>query len=624
MRPVYFLTFALMLIACKPDGGQAPRYSIEQFMNTTTVFGCAFSRDDKSVLYSSDASGIFNVYQMPLRGGMPEQLTFSDSSANFSISYFPRDNRVLFISDRDGDEIWNIFVRETDGEIVNLTPSLKARSTFLHWQEDGKGFFYQSNARDPRFMDVYRMDTESYQSQMVFENQFGYEPEFVSRDERYLAMVQFSTTANSDIYLFDLRDQKLEKISDHRGEILFKPLAFNHLSTALYYLTNEESEFTYLKKMDLGSGRSEIVEKTNWDIMFGAISHHGRYRALGVNSDGQTQIRLYDQKLEQRIELPDFPQGEISKVTFSRDEEYMGFYVNGSRAPNDLYIYDLGSGEYWQRTASMNPEIMAEHLVDGRVVRFKSFDDLEIPAIYYEPQGIAEGEKVPGLVWVHGGPGGQSRLGYHPLIQYLVNHRYAVLAVNNRGSSGYGKTFYQLDDHRHGKDDLADCVAGKEFLIASGVVDPDNIAIAGPSYGGYLALAALAFRPNEFTAGINIFGVSNWQRTLESIPPYWEAIRNALYREIGNPETEADYLRGISPLFHADKIRRPLMVLQGANDTRVLQVESDEIVEAVRGNNVPVEYLVFDDEGHGFRKKENRIRGYRAIHQFLDQHLKSN
>ena len=357
--------------------------------------------------------------------------------------------------------------------------------------------------------------------------------------------------------------------------------------------------------------------------MFGSLSHQGRYRLLGINRDAKTKIRLYDQTLKQRIELPDFPQGEITRVTFSRDEQYLGFYVNGARSPNDLYIYELSSGEYWQRTASMNPEIVSEDLVDSRVVRFRSFDDLEIPAIYYRPQGIAEGEQVPGLIWMHGGPGGQSRVGYHPLLQYLTNHGYAILAVNNRGSSGYGKTFYQLDDRRHGQDDLADCVAGKEYLIETGKVDPEKIAIIGPSYGGYLVLAALAFRPTEFAAGVNLFGISNWQRTLESIPPYWEAIRNALYREIGDPTTDVEYLRSISPLFHADKIRRPLMVLQGANDTRVLQVESDEIVDAVRQNDVPVEYLVFDDEGHGFRKKENRIRGYKAIRKFLDKHLKS-
>jgi dipeptidyl aminopeptidase/acylaminoacyl peptidase len=226
-------------------------------------------------------------------------------------------------------------------------------------------------------------------------------------------------------------------------------------------------------------------------------------------------------------------------------------------------------------------------------------------------------------VWVHGGPGGQSRLNYSALIQYLVNHGYAVLAVNNRGSSGYGKKFNHLDDKNHGDKDLKDCVEGKDYLASTGVVDMDRVGIIGGSYGGYMVMAALAFEPEAFDVGVNIFGVTNWLRTLRSIPPYWESFRNALYDELGDPHSQDSVrLRQISPLFHAENVIKPLMVLQGANDVRVLQVESDEIVEAVKENGVPVVYVVFDDEGHGFRKKENEIEGYGQILEFLDANLK--
>jgi len=197
-----------------------------------------------------------------------------------------------------------------------------------------------------------------------------------------------------------------------------------------------------------------------------------------------------------------------------------------------------------------------------------------------------------------------------------------VLAVNNRGSSGYGKRFYSLDDRRHGEDDLRDCIEGKNWLGKTERVDPDRVAILGGSYGGYIVLAALTFAPEEFAAGVDMFGISNWVRTLESIPPYWESYRNALYRELGDPAVDHEYLVGISPLFHADRIVRPLMVLQGANDPRVLKVEADEIVAAARKNGVEVEYIVFDDEGHGFLKKKNQIEGYGAVLEFLDRHLK--
>ncbi len=209
---------------------------------------------------------------------------------------------------------------------------------------------------------------------------------------------------------------------------------------------------------------------------------------------------------------------------------------------------------------------------------------------------------------------------YHPLHQYLANHGYVVFAINNRGSDGYGKTFKQLDDQKHGEGDLDDCVSSKRMLIETGYVNPDRIGIMGGSYGGYMALAALAFRPEEFEVGVDIFGISNWHRTVQNIPVWWEVFRESLEKEMGDFDDE-EYFRSISPIFHAENIIKPLIVLQGANDPRVLKIESDQIVEAVENNGVPVRYVLFEDEGHGFRKKENKVEGYKAILHFLDQYL---
>jgi dipeptidyl aminopeptidase/acylaminoacyl peptidase len=223
---------------------------------------------------------------------------------------------------------------------------------------------------------------------------------------------------------------------------------------------------------------------------------------------------------------------------------------------------------------------------------------------------------------VHGGPGGQTTKGYSAVLQYLANHGYVVLGINNRGSSGYGKTFFVADDQKHGKEPLWDCVEGKKYLAKLPYVDPNRIGIIGGSYGGYMVLAALAYQPDVFAVGVDIFGVSNWLRTLESIPTWWEAQRTALYNEIGDPVKQRDMLREVSPVFHANRIRKPLLVLQGANDPRVLKAESDDIVAAVKQNGVAVEYIVFSDEGHGFSKKKNQIEGYGAVLRFLDKYLK--
>ncbi len=229
------------------------------------------------------------------------------------------------------------------------------------------------------------------------------------------------------------------------------------------------------------------------------------------------------------------------------------------------------------------------------------------------------------MVWVHGGPGGQSRQNFNSFIQFMVNHGYAVLAVNNRGSSGYGKTFYQMDNLNHGDKDLKDCVEGKNWLALQPEIDGEKIGIIGGSYGGYMTMAALTFAPEEFEVGVNIYGVTNWIRTLRSIPAWWEAQKEALYLELGDPySADSVRLRAISPLFHTDKVTKPLIVLQGSKDPRVLQIESDEIVAGVRKNGVPVEYVLFEDEGHGFVKKENQIKAYSEVLKFLDIHLKGD
>ncbi len=600
------------------------QYTIEQFMNTTSIFGSSFTHDDLCIVYTSDKSGVYNAYMIPVDGGEPEQITHSEGDAVITLSLFPDDNRLIYMSDEGGNEIWHLYLREEDGSIRDLTPNEGVRATFEMWAHDMKSFFFSYNERDEKFMDLYEMDINTFETMMVYQNDEGYFYGDISNDKRFIALQKPITEHNSDMYLYDLETLKLTHLSPHEGDINYNPVAFSTDSRSLYYLTDEGSEFTYLKRYDIDSGNSEKVEEAAWDISFAYFSYNGKYRVVGINNNAKTEIKIYETETGEKIDLPVLPEADIRSINISRSEKLMTFYVNGSRSPNNLYIYNFETKEYRKLTDSMNPEINPEDLVDVELVSYKSFDGLEIPSLLYKPHHLKAGEKAPALVWVHGGPGGQSRIGYRAEIQYLVNHGYVILAVNNRGSSGYGKTFFKLDDRRHGEDDLGDCVESKRFLISTGYVDPEKIGILGGSYGGYMVLAALAFRPDEFAVGVDLFGISNWVRTLKSIPPWWEAFREALYEELGNPETDEERLRRISPLFHAENIAKPLIVLQGANDPRVIKTESDDIVEAVRNNNVPVEYIVFDDEGHGFRKKGNRIKGYKAILDFLDEHLKGS
>lgn len=612
---------ALCAAATPAECREVKKYSIEQFMKTVAIGGSSFSFDEKSILFSSNQSGVFNAFVIPVEGGKPSQVTFSKGDSIFALSFLPQDNRFLYQSDRGGNEISHIYLREEDGKVRDLTPDEKAKSVFYGISHDEKSFYFGSNKRDPKFMDVYEMDLETFTPHMIFKNEGAYSLGSISRDRRYLAFSKTITRDNSDIYLYDTKTQEFKHLTPHEGDINFSPQSFSVDSQSLYYLTDEGREFMYLKRYDLQSGKSETILKDDWDIEFARLSHSGKYMVFGINNDAKTEIRVYDTATNKSIHLPGPPQGQISAVKISKSEKLMTFYVNGATSPSNLYVYDFSTKRYAKLTDTLNPEINPNDLVEAQRVRYKSFDGLEIPAILYKPHQVDASHKAPAMVWVHGGPGGQSTINYSPLFQYLANHGYVLIAVNNRGSSGYGKTFYRADNHKHGNEDLADCVEAKKFLASTGYVDENRVGIVGGSYGGYMVLAALTFRPQEFALGVDMFGVSNWLRTMKSFPSWWDPYKESLYQEIGNPETEEAYLRSISPLFHADNIVRPLMVLQGKNDPRVLKAESDEIVEAARKRHIPVDYIVFEDEGHGFVKKENQIKGYSAILDFLNKYL---
>jgi dipeptidyl aminopeptidase/acylaminoacyl peptidase len=611
-----------VVFGCGRGPKKVKQYTVQDFLGTTRYVGASFSPDNSKILVSSDKTGIFNAYAIPVAGGDPVQLTNSTDNSIFAIGYFPADERFLYTSDQDGNELNHVYVRDLDGTATDLTPGEGLKASFYEWAWDDKTFYVGSNERDKRFFDIYEYNADKFERTMIFEDSVGYNFADVSPDRRYIALSKTITTTDSDIYLYDLQRREITLLTPHEGEIVHSAQTFSADGRSLYFLTDEDDEFQYLVRYDLESGDREPVVETDWDVMFAYFSKHGKYLVAGINNDARTELRVYDAETMEQVALPELPSAEISYVTMSRDESRMAFYATASNIPSDLFYYDFSGGAPEKLTRSLNPNIDPADLVNAEVVRYKSFDGVEIPGILYKPHQASAGDKVPALVWVHGGPGGQSRVGYNALIQYLVNHGYSIYAVNNRGSSGYGKTFFRMDDRKHGEGDLDDCVASKTMLIETGCVDPDRIGIIGGSYGGYMVLAALAFRPQEFAVGVDLFGVANWVRTLKSIPPWWESFRKALEVEMGDFSDE-DYLRSISPLFHADKIVKPLIVLQGANDPRVLKTESDEIVDAVRNNGVPVEYVVFPDEGHGFLKNENRERGYQAILDFLDKYLKA-
>ena len=597
------------------------KYSIEQFYQNNQIGGGAFSDDETKLLVRSNESGIFNVYEIDIASGEKTQKTFSEKESFFAIDYLPGTNQILYSADKGGDELNHIHLMNEDGTATDLTPGENEKARFAGWSKDKKSMYFTSNKRNPRFFDFYKMNIETWESEMLYQNDNGINISNMSEDETWFAFSQTITTSEKKLFLTNRIDNSTIELSEEPGS--YDASDFSKDNKYFFFITDVGKEFSYLVKYEIETGEKEVLFETNWDVMYSYLSENEKYRVIAINEDGKNTLFIKDLVNNSDVYFPEMLDGDIKGVSFSESEEKIRLTIGTSKSPNNIYVYDMGSKELKKLTETLNPEINVNDMVAAEVVRYPSFDGLEIPAINYKPLDATKRNKVPALVWVHGGPGGQSRTGYSSLIQYLVNHGYAILAVNNRGSSGYGKTFFKMDDLNHGDKDLKDCIWGKKWLQAQDYIDAEKIGIIGGSYGGYMTMAAMTFTPDEFKVGVNIFGVTNWLRTLKSIPPYWESFRNALYKELGDPTT-ADSVRlyEISPVFHAHKVKNPVMVLQGANDPRVLKIESDEIVAGIEANGITVEYVVFDDEGHGFRKKENEIEGYGKILTFLETYLK--
>ena len=614
------ITLSLITISCNGLQNNIEQYSIETLMSNNRSSGGYFSKDASKLIYSSDKSGIFNIYEVDLKTNEETQLTDSEEESFFSRGYSPSTDEVIYSADIGGNENSHIYIIR-DGKSIDLTPGKNTKASFFGWTNDELEMYVISNYRDARFFDLYKIDIETLNSKMVFKNDRGYNLNSISNNDNYLVLSLNISRSEQKLFLYDVKSKQQVEISNQVAN--FSGQNFDKNDENYFYTTNYDSEFYYLMSYNLKNGERKIVFETDWDVAFSYLSKNNSYRVIAVNEDAQNKLTITNMSNQSNLNLIGFENMNINSVGFSDDEKILRVSAGSPNSPGDIYTYELSTNKLNKITSNLNSKVNPNDLVNAEVVRYKSFDGLEIPAILYKPHQANKLNKVPALVWVHGGPGGQSRVGYRALIQYLVNHGYAILAVNNRGSSGYGKTFYALDDQNHGEDDLQDCVWGKKWLQDQDYINPDKIGIIGGSYGGFMTMAAMTFEPEEFKVGVNIYGVTNWIRTLRSIPAYWESTRKSLYKEMGDPYTE-DSLRlyNISPLFHAKNIKNPVLVLQGANDPRVLQIESDEMVQEARNNGAYVEYVLFDDAGHGFIKKEQQIEGNEKILTFLENYLK--
>ena len=397
-QPRPTVTNEALITKVAPAKKTTPRqYTIEQFMATTRVGGSAFSADEKSVLFHSNKTGIFNVYSAPVSGGDAKQLTNSTKESTYIVAAFPNDARFLYRHDTGGNENEHLYLSERD-----LTPGEKTKANFLGWSFDRQSFFFSTNARDPKFFDIFVMPITDLKPTLLYQDETGFDFGAISNDERFIAFHKSgNTTSDSDIYLYSTERKEMKNITAHNGEAENDPQTFDKDSKYLYFISNEGTDFKYIARFGLMSGEREIVEKAPWDVSYIAFSKNGKYRVVATNEDARTHLKITEEATGKAIELPSLPEGDITGVDISDSEKLMAFYVDASRSPANLYVYDFASGKTNRLTSSLNPEINSDDLVDGKVVRFKSFDGLEIPAILYQPNGASISSKVPGIVMVH-------------------------------------------------------------------------------------------------------------------------------------------------------------------------------------------------------------------------------
>ncbi len=624
MKKIFIVISVILLASCTGKKSQEiGQYTIDQFYKNVSIGFSAFSPDETRLLATSNETGIYNVFEINLSDGSKKQVTNSTTESFFAVNYVHGTNQILYSADKGGNENNHIYLLNEDGTTVDLTPGDEVKASFNGFSKDKKVMYFSSNNRDPQYFDLYKMNVGEWKEEIIWENKEGLDYAGSTKDRSLIALVKSITTSENQLFLFDRLTGKTTEVSEPDKPGSYSASGFSNDNSSFYYTTDVGKEFTYLVQYDIATGGREVLYETDWDVAGVWFSENEKYKIIGVNEDARIKLKIIDQSTGEDVIYPEIPGANINNLAISESEKYLLLSLGTSRTPGDIHLFEFGGTELKKLTSNLNPEINPADLVEAEVVRYPSFDGLEIPAIYYKPLTATKKNKVPAMVMVHGGPGGQAMTYYNPVIQYLANHGYAVLDVNNRGSSGYGKTFFKMDDRNHGDKDLKDCIWGKKWLQGLDYIDTAKIGIIGGSYGGFMTMAAMTSAPDEFKVGVNLFGVTNWLRTLKSIPPYWASFRDALYTEMGDPFT-ADSVRlyNISPLFHGQNVKNPVMVLQGANDPRVLQVESDEMVEAIKANGVPVEYVIFPDEGHGFIKKENQIKGYSQILTFLDKYLK--
>lgn len=609
--------------------GQLPartRHAIEQYYAIRKTRGIAFSPDAREVAFVTNTTGTSELWRLDARGGWAHQVSIGGRTV-VEISWCPRSELLVFSSDRDGDENYELYTIDSMGGLPSPLHVVSGSQTHLGaWSPDGKRLVYAANKRDPAYFDLYVADLETGQERVLWQDDHVNMALSWSPCGRYVVAQQFEQNSNQDLFLVEVSTGQARLLTPHQGLVRHLFAAWEADSGGFLFLTDAGRDFMGLARMSVPEGTWEFVEAPEADVVEVATDKSGRWRAMAVNRAGHVVPELLDLRTGQTVALPDFALGVASELQFAPSGTRLGLYHESPCRARDLWIVDLpdlpvpslgaAQGQVRQVTFSMVGGIPPGDLCMPESVTFESFDGLEIPALLFVPKGGRPDGTLPAVLWAHGGPDQQVLNNFYHWFQVFAGAGYVVLAPNFRGSTGYGKAFQRLNRRDWGGASFQDLMAGADYLVRSGWVDPGKLAVAGGSFGGFMALTAATKAPDRWAAIVDVFGPSNLLTFIESTPVWWKPY---LYDMVGHPEHDRDQLAERSPVNFLDRVVAPLLVIQGAHDPRVTQSESDQVVERLRGLGRQVDYMVFEDEGHGFSRKANEIRAARAIVDFLDR-----
>jgi dipeptidyl aminopeptidase/acylaminoacyl peptidase len=613
-------------IVSKPNAQVEKNLSIEKLYMTRAVGGTAWSPDGKTVAFISNMSGRNNLWLVPAEGGWPVQLTISDQR-QASPAWSPDGKWIAYQSDYDGDEQWDIFlVSPKTGQVVNLTNTREVAEVHPVWSPDSRYLAYMVK---PKTSSVFEIDVYDMVMRQVKHLTTGTPKDKLnsgpiwSKDGKWIAYTQHQAKGtDSNVFIADAESGKSTLLTPHSGEQLYSAHSISPDAKTILITSNAQNGYDNAGLLNIASKKIDWLTQDKWEIDAGDFSPDGKFVTWTANVDGNTNIYLHESGSGKTTSLP-LPKGvnspSGSESAFSRDGSRLLYYHNGPNAPNDVWVYEIASGNSREITHSLVAGVRPEDMVEPFLVHYPSRDGkFTISAFVYVPYNLPRNGQHPAIVYVHGGPTAQTVNSFNRIVQYVVNQGYLVIAPNYRGSTGYGKEFQQANLFDMGGGDLQDVLAGADWIKQTGYVDPKKLILMGGSYGGYMTMMGVTKAPEMWAAGVPIVPFVNFFTEIENEDP---VLQQSDLATMGDPVKNKALYEDRSPIFFVDKIKAPLLLLAGGHDPRCPKSESAQVVEAIKKRGGVVEYKVYENEGHGFARVENQIDAYKRVADFLQAHV---